>query len=310
MMNDASPANPSPSSALTRGGQVRALLVAMRPGQWMKNLLVLAPVLFSENVFNRTAIARGIFAFATFCVVSSSSYLINDLKDLEQDRLHPLKQHRPLAGGALSSRTAVFGACVLALTGFAASFWLSRSLALVVATYWIINLAYTLVLKRHVILDVFAIASGYVLRPVAGALVIRVELSTWLLICTTLLALFLAFGKRRSEMRLLKEMAGQHRHVLEEYSQGFLDMMIGVVAASTVSSYAFYTVSEDTIQRFHTRRLLVTLPFVLYGIFRYLYLLYHKERGGDPLETAFTDRSMIVNLLLWVGAVALILYSR
>lgn len=312
MTNDARPEQnySQTPSAIRREGQARALLTAMRPRQWMKNLLVLAPVLFSENVFNREAVTRGLSAFALFCLVSSSSYLINDLKDLEQDRLHPLKQRRPLAAGSLAPRTALFAASALLLLGLAGALLLDRGVALVVVVYWLVTLAYTFALKHQVILDVFAIASGYVLRVVAGALVIRVEMSSWLLICTTLLALFLGFGKRRNELLLLKETAGNHRRVLEDYSPRFLDMMIGVVTASTVTSYALYTVSEETTARLQTRWLLLTLPFVLYGIFRYLYLMYHKERGGDPLETAFTDTAMLVNLLLWAVAVALILYWR
>lgn len=171
-----------------------------------------------------------------------------------------------------------------------------------------ITLAYTFILKQLVIIDVFAVALGFVLRAVAGAVVIQVEISSWLLVCTTLLALFLGFSKRRYELLLLQEEAGNHRQVLEEYNPHFLDMMIAIVSASTVTSYALYTTSEETVQRFHTRGLLLTLPFVLYGIFRYLYLIYHKDRGGDPVETALADPPTIINLVLWAATVVVILY--
>jgi 4-hydroxybenzoate polyprenyltransferase len=185
---------------------------------------------------------------------------------------------------------------------------LNKNFALVLGLYWLITLAYTFVLKQQVILDVFSVALGFVLRAVAGVVVIGVEISGWLLICTTLLALFLGFSKRRYELLLLREAAGDHRQVLEEYNPHFLDMMIAIVTASTVTSYALYTASEETVQRFHTRKLLLTLPFVLYGIFRYLYLIYHKERGGDPIETVLTDPPTIINLVLWAVTVAVILY--
>ena len=183
-----------------------------------------------------------------------------------------------------------------------------ENFALILALYWLLTSAYTFVLKQQVIIDVFSVALGFILRAVAGAVVIGVEISSWLLICTTLLALFLGFSKRRYELWLLREAAGDHREVLEEYSPQFLDMMIAIVTASTVTSYALYTTSEETVQRFHTRKLLFTLPFVLYGIFRYLYLIYHKQRGGDPVETAIADPPTIINLVLWAATVAVILY--
>lgn len=298
------------SGVLQHGGRGRALWLALRPRQWAKNLIVLAPILFSENLFHPQALVRGLLAFAAFCLVSSGGYLVNDLKDLEQDRLHPSKRRRSLAAGSLKPRLALPSAILLSLAGLSGAFALSRLFGVVLCAYLLVSLAYTFVLKHQVILDVFAIAAGFVLRAMGGAIVIGVEMSNWLLICTTLLSLFLGFSKRRYELLLLKEGAGGHRQVLEEYNPRFLDMMIGVVTASTLTSYTLYTVSEETIQRFHTANLLLTLPFVLYGIFRYLYLVYHKEQGGDPIETAFTDAASIVNLLLWVAAVILILYRR
>jgi 4-hydroxybenzoate polyprenyltransferase len=298
------------ATPVVRRGVLAALWLALRPQQWVKNLLVVAPLLFSENLFNASAFARSAAAFFLFCAASSAGYLINDLRDLERDRLHPFKRRRPLASGRLAPRAALFAALLLLVASLAGSFALSRAFGLVLSLYLLVSLSYTFLLKHLVILDVFAAASGFVLRAVGGALVIQVELSSWLLVCTTLLSLFLGFSKRRYELLLLKEQAGSHRQVLEEYNPRFLDMMIGIVSASTVTSYTLYTVSEETIQRFRTRSLLFTLPFVLYGIFRYLYLVYHKERGGDPIETAFADPAMLVNLLLWASAVVAILYWR
>jgi len=284
------------------------LLTALRPRQWVKNLLVLAPVLFSRHLFSSAGLSKGLAAFALFCAVSSSCYLINDLRDIERDRVHPSKRRRPIASGKLRKGLALATALALLILGMTGAVLLNRGFGVVLGAYCLITLAYTFILKQLVILDVFAVALGFVLRAVAGAVVIRVEISSWLLVCTTLLALFLGFSKRRYELLLLQEEAGNHRQVLEEYNPHFLDMMIAIVTASTVTSYALYTTSEETVQRFHTRGLLLTLPFVLYGIFRYLYLIYRKDRGGDPVETALADPPTIINLVLWAATVAVILY--
>ena len=290
-----------------RRGWVESLWVEMRPRQWIKNLFVMAPLLFSYNLFVPVAVGQALGAYVLFCLVSSSAYLLNDIQDREQDRLHPKKRHRPLVAGELGvgmALGAMVGLLLLALLG---GVMLSKTLALVLFGYWFVNLLYSAWLKRQVILDVFAIASGFVLR-VVGGVAIQVEISHWLLLCTTLLALFLGFSKRRYELVLLGEEAAGHRQVLEEYSPYFLDMMIGIVTASTVMSYAFYTVSEETVRKFHTRGLLLTLPFVLYGIFRYLYLVYHKDQGGDPTQSLLADRPMVINLCLWVLTAGVILY--
>lgn len=284
------------------------LLTALRPRQWVKNLLVLAPVLFSRHLFSSAGLSKGLAAFALFCAVSSSGYLINDLRDIERDRVHPSKRRRPIASGKLRKSLALATALALLILGMTGAVLLNRGFGVVLGAYCLITLAYTFILKQLVILDVFAVALGFVLRAVAGAVVIRVEISSWLLVCTTLLALFLGFSKRRYELLLLQEEAGNHRQVLEEYNPHFLDMMIAIVTASTVTSYALYTTNEETVQRFHTRGLLLTLPFVLYGIFRYLYLIYRKDRGGDPVETALADPPTIINLVLWAATVAVILY--
>jgi 4-hydroxybenzoate polyprenyltransferase len=289
-------------------GWVGSLWVELRPWQWAKNLLVLAPLLFSQNLFTSVAVVQALTAFALFCLVSSSVYLLNDIKDRKQDRLHPQKRHRPLASGKLGVGVALGMMVALLLGALAGGAVLNETFAIILFGYWFTNLLYSIWLKHQVILDVFAIASGFVLRVVGGGVAIQVEISHWLLLCTTLLALFLGFSKRRHELVLLGEEAAGHRQVLVEYSPRFLDMMIGIVTASTVMSYALYTVSEETVSKFHTRGLLLTLPFVLYGIFRYLYLVYHKDQGGDPTQNLVTDRPTVINLCLWALTAGVILH--
>jgi 4-hydroxybenzoate polyprenyltransferase len=293
-----------------RRGWVEGLWAEMRPEQWVKNLFVLAPLLFSQNLFSLVVLGQALAAFALFCLISSSVYLLNDIQDREQDRLHPQKCRRPLAAGEISMRVAFALMMALFLGTLAGGIVLSKAFGLIILGYWLINLLYSIWIKHWVILDVFAIATGFVLRVVGGAVAIQVDMSDWLLICATLLALFLGFTKRRGELELLSKEAKAHRPVLAEYTPPFLDMMIGIVTASTVMSYALYTVSEETVRKFHTRRLLLTLPFVLYGIFRYLYLAYHKNQGEDPTQNLLTDRPMIVNLCLWVLTAGVILYWR
>ena len=291
-------------------GFARSVLTELRPRQWVKNLLVLAPLLFSQNLLVPEAVVRALAAFALFCLASSSVYLLNDIQDYKKDRLHPTKRRRPIASGELGVGAAWTIMTVLLMCALAGGLALSTTTAMILAAYWIINLLYSVWLKHIVILDLFALASGFVLRVVGGGIAIQVEISHWLVLCTMLLALFLGFSKRRHELMLLGNEAASHRPVLVEYNPLFLDMMVGIVTASTVMSYALYTVSEETVRRFHTQGLLLTLPFVLYGIFRYLYLIYHKNQGGDPTENLLSDRCLIVNLCLWAATVGIIVYWK
>lgn len=288
----------------------RSLWIELRPQQWLKNLFVLAPLLFSKNLFVPDATEKALIAFVLFCLISSSVYILNDVRDREQDQLHPTKRHRPIAAGLLSVWTAYPVMAVLLGSALLGGLVLGQDVVAVLLAYWLINLLYSFWLKHHVILDVFAIAAGFVLRVVGGALAIDMEMSHWLILCTTLLSLFLGFTKRRHEIILLRSQAIDHRQVLQEYSLPFLDMMIAVVTACTLVSYALYTVSEDTVRRFQTHRLLFTLPFVLYGIFRYLYLVYHKDHGGDPTKDLFNDRDIIITLCLWAVTTGVIIYLR
>jgi 4-hydroxybenzoate polyprenyltransferase len=285
------------------------LLQSVRPTQWTKNLFVFAALIFAQKIFDGPLLLRACAAFVVFCLFSGSVYLINDVLDYEEDRNHPKKSRRPIAAGRVGRRTAVVFAILLAAVSLAGAFFLSSGFFIVGAVYLVLQISYSIKLKHVVILDVFIVASGFVLRVVAGGLVIHVQLSSWLLICTTLLALFIAMSKRRHELVLLEEGAPNHRPILKEYSAYLLDQMISVVTASCVTAYAFYTTARETVDKFHTHRLTWTIPFVLYGIFRYLYLVHRKEQGGSPTDILLTDRPLLATVALWGLAIVLIVYT-
>jgi 4-hydroxybenzoate polyprenyltransferase len=286
----------------------RALLASLRPHQWTKNLVVLAALAFSKHLFDGDAVVRAAMAFATFCVLSGAVYLVNDLVDLERDRLHPSKRSRPLASGALPVSTARAATAFLLALGLVASWGLGPGFFACALSYLALNLAYSFALKDVVILDVLAIAIGFVVRAVAGALAIQVVFSDWLLVCTILLALFLALAKRRHELATLENAAG-HRQALAEYSPYLLDQMIAVVTASCLTAYAFYTLAPETVEKYRTARLALTIPFVIYGIFRYLYLVHRKEQGGSPSDVLLADWPLLAAVALWAASVVLILYT-
>ncbi len=285
-----------------------ALLASLRPRQWVKNLFVFAGVIFSQQLLT-PRVWPALAAFAIFCGLSGAIYLINDVADADKDRLHPSKRLRPVASGALPRGAAIGAGAVLLAGCLAAAFRMSPAFGLVALFYGALFTAYTVWLKHVVILDVLTVAVGFVLRAVAGAVAVDVEISGWLLICTILIALFLALGKRRHEYRSLTGDAAAHRPILADYSEGFLDQMISVVTASTVTTYALYTMSPETVAKFHTRLLPLTLPFVLYGIFRYLYLLYRRDLGGNPSDLVVTDRGLLLDALLWMLATLAIIYG-
>jgi len=288
--------------------QMNKVLVTLRPQQWVKNLLLFAGLIFSQNFSNLDLLLKSLAAFGLFCLLSSSVYVVNDIIDIEKDRKHPLKSNRPIAKGEIKISTAVFLFILLALVSLGFSTLLNRSFALMALSYFVLNLVYSRYLKHVVIIDVMCIAFGFVIRAVAGALVIGVEISAWLVVCTILLALFLGFGKRRHELLLLDTQAGNHRKILTEYSPYFLDQMISVVTASTVVAYAFYTLSPEVEMKLGTKHMDFTIPFVLYGVFRYLYLIHQKEGGGSPTRMLLNDLPLLVNIILWFLAVMLILY--
>jgi 4-hydroxybenzoate polyprenyltransferase len=298
-----------PSFAGAPGRAVAAsLIISLRPGQWTKNLLVFAGVLFGQRLLEPAAVGRSLAAFAVFCALSGAVYLLNDVADRDRDRLHPLKATRPIASGALPIRTAVTVAIALCAVGLTASLAIAPAFAGVAVAYLVLQLLYSGPLKHIVIVDVLTLAIGFVLRAAAGAVAVDVEISRWLLVCTLLLALFVALAKRRHEIVLLADEASSHRRILGEYSAYLLDQMIAVVTASTLIAYIFYTVSPETQAKFGTQWLGVTIPFPLYGIFRYLYLVHRREGGGSPADLLLTDRPLLVCVALWAIAVALIIY--
>ena len=293
---------------MERRSTAASLLVSLRPDQWHKNLIVFAALIFAVKLLDPAALARATAAFLIFCAVSSVVYLINDVADREQDRRHPLKQMRPIASGAVSPGTALTFAAVLGATALAAAFWLRPAFGLAAAAYLALFVVYTSSLKHIVVLDVMAIAIGFVLRAVAGGLVIDVHISNWLLVCTMLGALFLGLAKRRHEMTLLANGAGGHRKILEEYDTYLLDQMIGVVAAATMVAYIIYCASPETHAYFGTEWLVLTTPFPIYGLFRYLYLVHRKAGGGNPSDLLLSDRPLLACVMLWCLTSVLIIY--
>lgn len=295
--------------AATRNSTIVINLIrSMRPKQWIKNLFVLAPIIFSKTLFVYPLNVKAFMAFAIFCAVSGCIYLVNDIADREEDQRHPVKRLRPIASGATSPYFAAAVAALLLFISFISGYHMGAYFFIIMAIYFLINLVYSTFLKHVVLLDVFVIALGFVLRVVGGGVAIDVELSSWLLLCTLLIALFLAMCKRRHELVLLEEEASTHRKILEEYSPYFLDQLIAVVTASTLVTYALYTMSEEVYIKFGSNNLKYTIPFVLYGIFRYLYLVHQKNKGGSPTEIMMSDLPMLVNIGLWVLVVGLVLY--
>jgi len=287
---------------------LRALLVSLRPHQWTKNLVVLAALAFSKHLFDADALVRAASAFLVFCALSGAVYLANDLVDAERDRAHPVKRLRPIASGVLPVPVARAAFAALVVLGLLASWALGPGFLLCALAYLGLNMAYTFGLKNVVILDVLAVALGFVLRAVAGAVVIQVVFSEWLIVCTLLLSLFLSLAKRRHELVTLADAAG-HRSILAEYSPYLLDQMTAVVKASCLMAYAFYTLAPETIEKYRTDRLALTIPFVIYGIFRYLYLVHRKEQGGSPTDVLLTDWPLLVATVLWGLVVVLIVYT-
>ena len=307
IIDDTVAATDRPDAA--RRSMMSSLVRSLRPSQWTKNLIIFAALLFARRLTDGSAVVLSVAAFAVFCALSGVVYLVNDIVDREADRRHPLKRNRPIASGALPVAVAATTATLLGAGALTAAFLLRFEFGVVATGYVALLALYSGPLKHVVIIDVLTIAIGFVLRAVAGAVVINVEISNWLLIVTVLLALFLALSKRRHELVLLADGATSHRPILEEYSPYLLDQMISVVTASTLVSYAFYTVSPDTVQKFGTDKLGLTLPFPLYGIFRYLYLVHQKEGGGSPSDLLLNDRPLLACVALWAAAVVLVLYG-
>jgi 4-hydroxybenzoate polyprenyltransferase len=283
------------------------MLQTMRPRQWIKNGLLFIPLVFDKQLTNWPALARVGLGFLLFCILSSLVYIINDLMDFEADRNHPQKRLRPIAAGKLKISTARLAVVVLTLIFFIPAIWLSPQFALIGLIYLILNLAYSAWLKHTPILDVMILASFYVLRVGAGVVLINVhQFSPWLYLFTTFLALFLGIGKRRAELQLLAEGANTHRKSLEGYTLSLLDQLILIVSGSAIITYSLYTFSAPNLPANHS--MMLTIPFVIYGIFRYLYLIQMEQCGGEPEEVLFTDRPLQVTILLWGLSIIFIYY--
>ena len=270
---------------------------AFRVRQWTKNILVFAATIFARRFHDPSALVLVASAYILLCLLSSAVYIMNDILDIERDRSHPIKRKRPFAAGNISAGTGWIMAVALAAVSLGAAFMLDTAFGAVLVGYVVLQLVYSLAAKNVVILDVFFISAGFMLRVIAGAVVIHVPISNWLLVCTMLLALFLALSKRRHELTLLEGDADGHRAILREYSPYLLDQMIGVVAAATLVSYTIFSLSDETTAKFGTHGMLMTVPFVLYGIFRYLYLVHHKNAGGQPEEILLSDTPLRLAIL-------------
>lgn len=287
--------------------QLHNIIKTMRPKQWLKNVFVFAGLVFDRQLLSSASFLITLAAAFLFCLVSSMIYIINDLVDIKFDRQHPVKKHRPLASGALSRRSAVIALVVLGLFTFPAAFFLNTALGWIIAAYFILMLAYSLWLKHIALIDVMIIAAGFVLRVAAGVIIIETErFSPWLFVATVFLALFIGLGKRRSEIELLNTKAPSHRRVLDGYTLELLDQLLTIVLSTTLMTYCLYTFSTtNTPDSFH---MMFTIPFVIYGLFRYLYLVRIENSGGTPEDIVVSDRPMQAAILLWGITVVVILY--
>ncbi len=287
---------------------LRALLKTMRPRQWTKNVFVLAALVFDLKLRDPEAIVRSLAGFFLFCLLSSVVYIFNDIMDVEADRKHPTKRNRPIASGKLPVSVAMACGIVLLLITLPAAYFLSMGFFIIAGIYFLSNLAYSSWLKHLVIIDVLIISAGFVLRVAAGVSLISVErFSPWLYVCMTLLSLFMGFGKRRAELSLLAADATSHRRVLDGYTMPFLDQLIMIVSCATIIAYSLYTFSAPNVPENHT--MMLTIPFVMYAVFRYLWLVQVKQQGGAPEDMVLTDRPLQFTFLLWGAAIVVIFYG-
>ena len=289
---------------------IKAIIQTLRPYQWTKNSLVFAALIFSLSFFQTDLLLRSFAAFLLFCAASSAAYIMNDLKDLKEDRLHPLKKNRPLPSGKLSAGIAIAIMVLLAATAITGSVVLHRKFAVVLGLYFLLNIGYSFGLKKIVILDVMMVSAGFLLRALAGAAVIDVEASRWLFLCTLMLALMLTTGKRYHEISFLQKEAGNHRKSLSNYNLPLLEAMLLISGGASILTYSLYTISAETINHIGTPNLIYSTLFVVFGVFRYLYLLYVKAEGGDPARLVISDIPFIINGILWICSILFIIYYQ
>lgn len=285
-----------------------SLVRLARPTQWLKNGILLAPLIFAGEITNRGKVIEALVATAIFCALSSAIYFFNDIVDCEKDKLHPLKKERPIASGSISKTTALVFMIIVIVAGLAAAWLVNMSFLAMAIAFTGLNLLYTIWLKNVVIVDAMTVAISFVIRAYAGAFAIDVPISKWLVINTLALALFLAFGKRRHELVFLEESAAAHRKSLIKYSPYLLDQLIGVVTPTVVVMYMLYSFSPEVSNKLGTENLFLTIPFVVYGIFRYLYLIHREDKGGSPTKVLLTDAPILVTVVLWILTVIVVLY--
>lgn len=310
LVNDSTLSRTVAHPAAARRGTASAILRATRPRQWIKNSVIFAALVFSQTMTDADHLLRSVAAFILFCGISGAVYLVNDVLDLPNDRIHPTKSRRPVASGELSVGAAVTAGVILGAGGLALSWVLNPAFAALGLLYVVNNLLYSMWLKRVVIVDVMIIASGFVIRAVAGGFAIGVEVSAWLILCTILLSLFLGFTKRRQELAQLESLATEHRAALRDYSIVFLDQMISIVTAATLIAYFLYTLAPETSAKLGTPWLPLTIPFVLYGVFRYLFLVHRRNMGESPTTALYADRALMIDVVLWAAAAVAVLYWR
>ena len=289
--------------------KILTLLSILRPYQWVKNLLVFSGLIFSTSLFKTDVIGVSLAAFGIFCMASSGIYILNDLRDIKADKMHPVKMNRAIASGKVSKVSALIILILLLISATIFSYLLDKNFFLIIVLYIVMNTAYSFGLKKVVILDAFIVASGFLLRAFAGCIVIHVEVTPWLFICTLSLALLVSFGKRRNELNILKVDAKDHRETLQFYNVQLLDIILTICSATAIGTYSLYTMAEETVTRFGSQRLIMTTPFVMYGVFRYLYLIYTQNKGGDPTKLLVKDTATIINGILWMLSVGYVIYG-
>jgi len=287
---------------------MKYLFLSLRPQQWIKNLFIFIPLIFGKKLLVFPNNLKTIIAFCFFSLAASVAYLVNDIIDIKKDKIHPTKRLRPIASGKINIRQATITACILGTLSIALSFVLDIYFGLVMLGYLLFNFIYSMILKNAVIIDIFCISFFFLLRIIAGSLAAGVELSHWIIMMSVLLALFLGFNKRRQELKLLERKAIYHRSVLTKYNLYFIDQMIAVITSSIVITYMLYTVDARTVKEFGTKNLMFSIPFVYYGIFRYLYLIHKIERDDDPIRILLSDRMMQLDIALWIMVCSAVIY--
>jgi 4-hydroxybenzoate polyprenyltransferase len=295
--------------AIKNYGVVRALLISMRPYQWLKNLFVLMPLLFGRKLGEPEAVMDALLACFSFCLMSSAIYIFNDIIDAGEDRAHPEKRSRPIPSGTLTIKAAMLGAVAMLALSLWAAIGLGSSFLVVMGIYFALMIGYCVILKQLIVLDAMTIASGFVLRVVGGAIAVQVKPTHWLIACAFLLALYLAFAKRRQELLTLSDTDTRHRQVLDSYTVSYLDQVNNILIGATVVCYALYTVAPETVERFGTDSLIYGTIFVIYGLLRYMALIQDPSNGGDPSKMLMKDRPLLVAVVCWVIYNAAVIYG-